>query len=370
MTMKQAFSICILFLVLSCSAQRKTQPAEAVPVRGTWVTNVASDALTSKEKIAETIERCKQFGLNTIYVVTWNKGVTMYPSPVVEKYIGIRQDTLYKGFDPIKEIIAQGHEAGMKVIAWFEYGFAYDYGDTSSIWHKRYPHWAGRDAQGRLLQKNKFYWWNSLHPEVQQFMTELVLDFVRRYDADGVQGDDRLPAMPSEGGYDDYTKSLYAKENNGASPPADSKNAAWLQWRADKLNAYIKDLYSRIKAEKKSYIVSWAPSIYPWSKEQYLQDWPAWLNGGYADEILPQCYRYDLKAYEKTIVDLDKQVTPEQKSKVFPGVLIGLGDGYQIKQELLEQMIQINRQYGFKGECTFYYEGMKKLTPFYKGSLQ
>ena len=367
--MRPFFLLSSLFLLTACAAQKKL-PIGTEPVRGTWVTNVASDALTSKEKVAQTIARCKQFGLNTIYVVTWNKGVTMYPSPVVEKYIGIKQDPVYKGFDPIREIIDQGHKAGMKVIGWFEYGFAYEYGDTNSVWLKKYPHWAGRDVKGNLLQKNKFFWWNSLHPEVQGFMNELVLDFVKRYNADGIQGDDRLPAMPSEGGYDDYTKKIYAKEHGGAEPPDDSKDNGWLQWRADKLNVYIKDLYAKIKKQKQNYIVSWAPSIYPWSKEQYLQDWPAWLKGGYADEILPQLYRYDIKAYEKILKELDEQVTPEQKSKVFPGLLIGLGDGYQVKQELLQQMIELNRKYGFMGECTFYYEGLKKLAPFYSTGIQ
>jgi uncharacterized lipoprotein YddW (UPF0748 family) len=292
----------------------------------------------------------------------------MYPSNVVEKYIGIRQDPVYKSFDPIKEIIEQGHKAGLKVIAWFEYGFAYDYEDTASTWLKKYPHWAGKDVKGNVLQKNKFYWWNSLHPEVQQFMTELVLEVVKKYKVDGIQGDDRLPAMPSEGGYDDYTKSVYAKENGGAMPPDSSKDSAWLQWRANKLNAYIKGLYGKIKKQNPKCIVSWAPSIYPWSKEQYLQDWPAWLNGGYADEILPQLYRYDIKAYEKIVKELDEQLTPAQKKKVFPGLLTSLGDGYLIKQEMLEEMIALNRKYGFGGECTFYYEGLKKLKPFYKAT--
>ncbi len=357
-------------ITLSGAAQSTLKQKLGEPVKGTWITNVASDALTSADKIRETIQRCKAFGLNTIYVVTWNKGVTMYPSPVVEKYIGIRQDPVYKGFDPIKEIIDQGHKAGIKVIGWFEYGFAYEYMDTTSVWLKRYPHWAGRDVNGRLLQKNKFFWWNSLHPEVQQFMTELIIDFVKRYDADGIQGDDRLPAMPSEGGYDDYTKLLYSGENDGAAPPPDSKNPAWLQWRAEKLNKYAKHLYSSIKKIKPAYIISWAPSIYPWSKEQYLQDWPSWLNGGYADEILPQLYRYDIKAYEKIVQQLSEQVTAVQKRRVFPGILIGLGGGYKVKEALLQQMIQMNRKYGFNGECTFYYEGMKHLKPFYINGKQ
>lgn len=351
----------LLFAFTSCFSQKK----RVEPVRATWVTNVASDALYSKEKVAETVQRCKDFGLNTIYVVTWNNGVTMYPSEVVKKYIGVAQDPRYKGFDPIAEMIEQGHKAGLRVIGWFEYGFAYDYNDTSSLWLQRYPHWAGRSADGKLLQKNKFFWWNSLHPEVQQFMTELVLEFVKKYGADGIQGDDRLPAMPSEGGYDAYTKTWYAKEHKGATPPENSKDSAWLQWRANKLNGYIKKLYGQIKKTKKNYVVSWAPSIYPWSKEQYLQDWPAWLKGGYADEILPQLYRYDIKAYEKILKELQQQVPAKDRHKVFPGLLMALGDGFLVKQELLEQMIALNRQYGFNGESTFYYEGLKKLKPYY-----
>jgi uncharacterized lipoprotein YddW (UPF0748 family) len=141
---------------ISGIAQKVSKNKGGEPVRGTWITNVASDALTSKEKVAETIKRCKEFGLNTIYVVTWNKGVTMYPSPVVEKYIGVKQDPVYKGFDPIKEIIDQGHKAGMKVIGWFEYGFAYGYMDTTSTWLKKYPHWAGRDVNGELCRRISF----------------------------------------------------------------------------------------------------------------------------------------------------------------------------------------------------------------------
>src|SRR5688572_27135535 len=98
--MKQALAIVSLVIVFSCSAQKKTETITTEPVRGTWVTNVASDALRTPETVRATIDRCKAFGLNTIYVVVWNKGVTMYPSEVVQKYVGIKQDPVYKGFDP------------------------------------------------------------------------------------------------------------------------------------------------------------------------------------------------------------------------------------------------------------------------------
>ena len=355
-----------LLLIVSLALYIQVSAQKQIPVRGVWITNVASNVLKSKKNIDTAIALCKKTGINNIYVVVWNNGVTMYPSRLVEDYIGIKQSKIYGNRDPIKEIIDAGHKAGIKVHAWFEFGFAYNYGDSNCIWQQKQPNWLGRNIKGEALQKNKFFWWNSMHPEVQEFMTNLVLEVVKKYDIDGIQGDDRLPAMPSEGGYDTLTRAMYAAENAGAQPPADNKDSVWVQWRANKLSTYIKDLYKKVKVAKPNCTVSWAPSIYPWSKEQYLQDWPAWLNGGYADYILPQLYRYDILAYEKILKELNSQVTIAQKPKIFPGLLSSLGDGYRVKEDMLLQMIKLNRKYGFNGECLFYFETLRTNTNYYK----
>ncbi len=350
----------IIFCSINILAQKKPQL-----IRGVWITNVASDVLKSKKNIEKAIQLCKKTGINNVYVVVWNNGVTMYPSGVVEEYIGIKQSKIYGTRDPIKEIIKAGHKAGIKVHAWFEFGFSYNYGDSNCLWQNKYPQWVGIDTKGNYLQKNNFFWWNALHPEVQEFMNKLVLEVVNNYNIDGVQGDDRLPAMPSEGGYDSVTKKMYAHENDGALPPNNSKDSAWLQWRANKLSAYIKQLYYAVKAAKPQCIVSWAPSIYPWSMEQYLQDWPAWLDGDYADYIFPQCYRYNIDAYKKLIAELNTQVTKKQKIKIIPGILTSLGNGYLIKKEMLRQMITCNRKNGYQGECIFYFETLRRLGKYY-----
>ena len=332
-----------------------------VPIRGTWITNVGSEALSSKANIQQAVQQCKLNGLNTIFVVVWNRGKTMYPSKVLQKYIGIRQDEKYAGRDPLQEMIVAGHKAGLKVHAWFEFGFSYAYEDSNSTWLKKYPAWAGRNNKGELLQKNGFYWWSSINPLVQNFLKELVLEVVNNYKVDGVQGDDRLPAMAAEGGYDEYTLALYAKQHNGITAPHNSEDSAWTQWRADQLSLFGKSLYRSVKKIKPACIVSWAPSIYPWSKEHYLQDWPKWLKEGYADYIIPQLYRYDIVAYEKILKELDAQVPTNLQNKVFPGLLTSLGDGYQSSKELTNQMILLNRKYGFTGEVFFYYETLNRL---------
>ncbi len=360
--MKKIF---LLFLLFSSIANSIVAQKKQEPVRGVWVTNVASDVLKSKKNIVEAIQLCKKNSINNIYVVVWNNGVTMYPSKVVEQYIGIKQSKIYGNRDPIKEIIEVGHKEGIKVHAWFEFGFSYNYGDSNCLWQQKYPDWVGRDGNGNHLQKNKFFWWSAFNKDVQKFMNKLVLEVVKNYDIDGIQGDDRLPAMPSEGGYDEATKKIYASENLGALPPTNSKDSAWVKWRADKLSGYIKQLYKSVKKVKPTCIISWAPSIYPWSKEQYLQDWPAWLKGGYADYILPQLYRYNIPAYEKILKELQSQLTDKERKKVFPGILTSLGDGYRIKDDMLKETINLNRKYGFEGECLFYFETLHTNKNFY-----
>ena len=329
-------------------------------LRGTWITNVASDAMLNENNVKEAVLNCKRNGLTDIFVVVWNNGLTTYPSNVVEKYIGINQDPRYKQFDPIAAFVEQGHKNGLKVHAWFEFGFSYAYKDSSlNNWLLKYPNWVGRDQKQNLLKKNGFFWWNSLHPEVQDFMQQLVLEVVQKYKVDGVQGDDRLPAMPSEGGYDTYTTKFYNDEHNGVNPPLNSKDPLWIQWRANKLNEFAKKLYGSVKKMNPACIVSWAPSIYPWSLEQYLQDWPTWLNEGYADLIIPQVYRYQFDSYAATLKTVAKQVPDSLKHKIYPGILTSLGDGYRVDSLFFQKMISLNRSEGYNGEVLFYYETIK-----------
>jgi uncharacterized lipoprotein YddW (UPF0748 family) len=329
--------------------------------KGTWITNVGSDAMLTEKNVRTAVALCKKKSINNIFVVVWNNGKTMYPSEWTQQYIGLRQDTVYHGFDPLEAIISEAHAVGIKVHAWFEFGFSYAYKDSSSPWITRYPQWAARKKDGSLLGKNGFYWLNGLYPPVQDFMVGLVTEVVKNYEVDGVQGDDRLPAMPSEGGYDEFTRSLYSVEHPGRKVPDDPKEKEFLQWKADKLSALSKRLYDAVKKIKPGCLVSWAPSIYPWSKEEYCQDWPQWIKGGYADLVIPQVYRYDLNAYENTLKQMKNTIPEGFQLKVFPGMLTSLSDGYRASAKMIKEMIRLNRQYGFNGEVFFYYETLNRL---------
>jgi uncharacterized lipoprotein YddW (UPF0748 family) len=213
--------------------------------------------------------------------------------------------------------------------------------------------------------KNGFDWLNAFDPEVQQFLIDLFKEVVANYDVDGVQGDDRLPALPSTAGYDDYTVAEYKKENNNAFPTTNITDPAWLSWRAKRLNTFMKRLYTEIKALKPAVQVTMSPSPYPWSLEEYLQDWPTWVDSGWVDAVIPQCYRYDINAYNATLQQ-QKSYYKSTRIPLYPGVLVKSGT-YLATAGYLTQMIQANRNAGFKGEVFFFYEGVKDGLPWYEG---
>ena len=123
-------------------------------------------------------------------------------------------------------------------------------------------------------------WLNPFHPEVQQFILELVLEVVKNYDLDGIQFDDHF-GLPSDFGYDDYTLSLYRQETGKTAPPRQFKETEWVQWRADKISQFMEQLFQAVKAVKSDCIVSVSPNPYGFALSSYLQDWLKWQQNGY-----------------------------------------------------------------------------------------
>lgn len=338
---------------------------DANAMRGVWITTTASTALDNNDNILQTVDNCKKAGINTIFLVVYNNARTIYPSDVMFKLTGNRQLEKFQGRDPLKEMIAAAKTAGIKVHAWFEYGFSSSYSAQGGSIIAAKPKWAARDQNGALVVKNGFDWLNAFDPEVQQYMIDLFKEVVSNYDVDGVQGDDRLPALPSSAGYDDYTIAQYKLENNGALPPTNIKDAGWLNWRAKKLNAFMKRLHKEMKTLKPGIQVTMSPSAYPWSLEEYLQDWPTWVDSSWVDAIIPQCYRYDIAAYTATATQ-QKSYHRNTNIPIYPGVLIKSGT-YLASPGFLSQMIQGNRNNGFKGEVFFFYEGVKESLSWFQG---
>lgn len=327
--------------------------------RGIWLTTTDSKVLRSKQRIAEAMDFLAETGFNVVFPVVWNKAVTLYPSQTMQQTFGVEIDPMSVGRDPLEEVVVEARRVGLKVIPWFEYGFASSYNLNGGVLLQKKPEWTARDCNGNLLKKNGFEWLNALDSQVQEFFLNLVLEVVKNYDVDGVQGDDRFPAFPSEGGYDEVTVTRYRQKFN-CNPPQNLKDRQWLQWRADILTEFLANLYREVKAVNPNLLVAIAPNIHDWAFQEYLQDSPAWLKRGIVDMIHPQIYRRDFRSYQ-AIADklVNQQFTDGTLPKLAPGILMKLGS-YCISPEYLVQAIEYNRQLGIQGEVFFFYEGLRE----------
>ncbi|MFN4110980.1 MAG: family 10 glycosylhydrolase [Ignavibacteria bacterium] len=351
----------VLILIINCNVSF-TQIQE---MRGTWLTNIDSNVLFSDKLIAEAMNYLSSIGINTVYVCVWNKGYTLYPSKVMNDHFGIPIWQSFSGRDPLEKVIIEAHKNGIEVIAWFEYGlsswYAQNQNDSGHI-IKKYPHWALLDRNGKFATREgvfpQFIWLSGINPEVQNFIISLFTEVIDKYDIDGVQADDRLPAMPVEGGYDSISVAIYKLENNGQLPPYDFQNSQWKRWRANKLNQFFKRLYDSVKVRGDYLIFSSTPSVYPWGYENYLQDSKTWVDSGYCDTFMPQLYRYDFDNYLYEL-NLALSYVPLSKRKIFfPAVLMKIGN-WLIDENYLLNVLNANRQKGLKGESFFFYEGLR-----------
>ncbi len=334
-------------------------------LRGVWITTAASDALNSRANIKQAVLNCKAANINNIFMVVYNNGRTMYPSAVMQSLLGVPILESFAGRDPLQEMITEASAVGIKVHAWFEYGFASSFGANGGPIIAAKPNWAARNNNGGLVEKNGFFWLNPFEPEVQNYMINLFKEVTTNYNVAGVQGDDRLPAVASTAGYEIYTVNLYKSENGGANPPSSFSETSWVNWRAKKLNGFLKRLRTEVKAIKPNIQLTMSPSAYPWALGEYLQDWPTWVDSGYVDAILPQCYRYDIGSYNATIAQ-QKSYYKNTSIPFYPGVILKSGTTL-VSDAYLRQMIQTNRANGFKGECFFFYEGIKDKLSWFTG---
>jgi uncharacterized lipoprotein YddW (UPF0748 family) len=371
----------ILSLSIPTIAWSRSIPSKSNrEIRGVWITNVDSDVLFTRDRLATAIKDLRQLNFNTIYPVVWNWGYTTYPSKVAKRIVGssfmpkqaagilinrkLSKSEGLEGRDVLKEVVTQGHKQGIAVIPWFEFGFMLP-GTTDpagSDFAKRHPDWLTQKQDGGTLWKegkDPRVWLNPFKPEVKKFIIDLVVEVVRKYDVDGIQFDDHF-GLPSEFGYDKFTVDLYKREHQGKLPPKDFKNEAWINWRADKITLLMRDLFVAIKAANPKAIVSISPNPQTFAKSFFLQDWAKWERQGLVEELLIQVYRDKLDIF---VGELKK---PEVKlASLHIPVGIGILTGVKpkpIPMKQIQAQIAAVRKEGLAGVSFFFYETLWKLT--------
>ncbi len=342
-------------------AQNTPLRPQTSELRGVWLTNIDSNVLFARDRLQNSLQTLKNLNFNTVYPTVWNWGWTLYPSKVAQKVTGRSLDPApgLQGRDILKEIVTLGHQKNLTVIPWFEFGFM---APADSQLAKNRPQWLTSRRDGSKIWKEgaeNRVWLNPFHPEVQQFIQDLVVEIVKNYDIDGIQFDDHF-GLPYDLGYDAYTVALYKKEHRGKAPSTNSQDAEWVGWRANKITDYMKRVFQAIKATKKNCLVSVSPNPQEFSYKSFLADWQTWERLGLIEELIIQIYRDDLNVF---VQELERPEVKAAQSHI--PVSIGIMTGLKAKPVSMQQIqtqIQKVRERNFAGVSFFFYETLWNMT--------
>ena len=338
---KRNFSLCKLWslmflaimLVYSCVSQPKkvvppkkpvptkpTTPKPTTPVkttdykvdlptlnrefRGAWIASVANINWPSKNNLStdqqkvdaiELLEMLKNNNFNAVILQVRPSGDALYESPHEPWSYFLTGETGKKPnpyYDPLTFWVEEAHKRGMELHVWLNpYRAHHSNGgkvNGSSLVNKF--------SEYTYRLRNGMYWFDPASKDIQDHVSNVVKDLVKRYEIDGVHFDDYFyPYATYNGGVDfPDSKTWNAYQNSGG-------NLSRADWRRDNVNKFVERIYKEIKSEKNyvkfgiSPFGIWKPGYPAGIKgssqyDELYADAKLWLNKGWVDYFAPQLY--------------------------------------------------------------------------------
>ena len=297
--------IIILYCALCLTVSKGTTAQIIKPeFRGVWIATVSNidwpafptvSAEIQKASFIRLLDMHKANGLNAVVVQVRPAADAFYPSqyePWSQFLTGVQGQPPFPYYDPLAFMITETHKRNMEFHAWMNPYRAVFNTSTSSLsaTHitKLHPDWF-------LMYGDKKYF-DPGNKEVQQYVTAIVQDVVKRYDVDAIHFDDYFyPYRIAGKNFPDDI--MYRQYGNGLSKD---------DWRRSNTDSIISNLYKTIKATRANCQFGISPfgvwrniandpdgSITTAGQTNYddlYADILLWLRKGWVDYITPQLY--------------------------------------------------------------------------------
>lgn len=326
-----------------------SQMVRKYEARAVWMDEITINRAGNPNGLRETIRTFADAGFNMILPEVVSHGATIFPSEVgiqYEKYSSWSED-------PLKVIVEEAHKYGMEVHAWtwvFCAGYSHKFGPIL----EKHPEWAEEDEGGRVFSNWQYgtAWLNASMPEPRQYLKDLFMEIVTKYDVDGLHLDYIRYNEDEVGhfGLSEYSRNAF-KEQYGFDPKTVAVGSKeWKlfdQWREDNVTSFVKEMTEAVKKENPHLLISAAVVPDPnHSRTHVLQNWKNWADNKILDFILTMAYtsdNADLK--NRTIAGL---TVTENKIWVYPG----LGVYVNTSDNNMSQ-VQLTRNLGTTGVAMF-----------------
>ncbi len=326
--------------------------------KGVWFSTVDSQVFHSKENIEAALKAVKSLGLNTVYPVVWNKGLTTFPSEAVRRFSGQAIHPQFEGRDPLAEMIEANKrlQLGLEIIPWFEYGLKVYFGRSMAEFQQAAPANKAVSAFARAaLQKGillststgQFHWddrisrasfgfLNPASPETRRFLEEFVDELFSKYELDGFQLDDHF-SVHTRFGYNNSLKlgfreylaqrniSKYDLSQTSRLSYRDRTTQArvFVDYRATLITNLALQVAQRVKLKNSDTVVQISPAGQSgFSYRNWLQNWPSYTTSPYFDVLVIQAYREDVYGFN-SVIDAPSVRVSRNSVRVSAGLFAG-----------------------------------------------
>lgn len=297
------FSFLLLFFQFS-QAQSYLYPKREF--RGAWIATVVNidwpdgknfQPEVQKQKFREILDFYEKLNFNAVIVQIRTTGDAFFASqyePWSRYLTGTEGKAPEPLYDPLQFMIEATHAKGMEFHAWFNPYRGKKLEDTATTppHHaiKRHPEW--------FIRYGKTLYFNPGLPEVQQFVTNVVMEVVHKYEVDAIHFDDYF--YPYKIKDEALNDSLAYRQYGGAFAKVDD-------WRRNNVDLLIKKISDSIRAVKPQVEFGISPfgvwrnmakdSIYGSDSQagqtcydDLYADVLKWCKEGWIDYVVPQLY--------------------------------------------------------------------------------
>ncbi|HEX8031229.1 MAG TPA: family 10 glycosylhydrolase [Vicinamibacterales bacterium] len=371
-------------IVASASGFRAAAPAQT---RALWVTRTT---LASPESIRQMVSAAKAGGFNTLLVQVRGRGDAYYSGTLEPRAAELVSKP---NFEPLATVLADAHEAGLKVHAWVAVNLV-----SSSVtlpasrdhvvyrapeWlmvpkelaaemkkiNLRSPAYVGRLARWTRTHSSvvEGLYTSPLHPAAQDHAAAVIGEIAAKYPIDGVHLDyirfpnddfDYSPSAMAE-----FKSSVVRDLNDREKRDAAAREALdptayanlfperWSEFRRQRLTSMVIKIRAAVKTARPGVLVSAA--VIPDAQQAFdtrLQDWRGWIDQSLLDVICPMAYTTDAETFEQ-------QITAARAYAGSRPVWAGIG-AYQLTPSQTVAHVAAANRMGVAGVILFSYESL------------
>jgi uncharacterized lipoprotein YddW (UPF0748 family) len=274
--------------------------------RGAWIATVnnsvwpSQKGLSTAEQKAELIallDRAARLKLNAIIFQVRPACDALYSStlePWSEYLTGTMGQAPEPFYDPLAFAVAQAHQRGLELHAWFNPYRALHFTSKSPIATNH----ISKTRPDLVRKYGDYLWLDPGERDVQDHSLKVVMDVVKRYDVDGVHFDDYFYPYPEKdkSGEEQDFPDWQSRKRYGAGGTLSRDD-----WRRENVNTFVQRAYESVKAAKPwvqfgiSPFGIWRPKNPPQIQglDAYAKlyaDARKWLANGWLDYCAPQLY--------------------------------------------------------------------------------